>query len=119
MKTHKDLQVWQDAVELVINIYKITENFPKGELYGLTNQIRRAAVSIPSNIAEGCGRNSAKELNCFLYYALGSLSELETQIIIALKLNYIKEEDEKTLLDKEMKNLFRLLTALIKSIKPK
>ncbi len=74
-------------MDLVSNIYKITEFFPNKELYGLTNQIRRAAVSIPSNIAEGAARNSKKEFIQFLYIALGSLSELETQIIIANRLD--------------------------------
>jgi len=78
MKTHKDLEVWKISIEMVTNIYKITRIFPKEEIYGLTNQMRRAAVSVPSNIAEGSGRNSNKEFVQFLYYAVGSLSELET-----------------------------------------
>jgi len=83
IKNHKDLEVWKKSMDLVSNIYKITEPFPNKELYGLTNQIRRAAVSVPSNIAEGAARSSKKEFIQFLYIALGSLSELETQIIIA------------------------------------
>ena len=78
IRNHKDLEVWKKSMDLVSNIYKITESFPNKELYGLTNQIRRAAVSIPSNIAEGAARNSKKEFIQFLYIALGSLSELET-----------------------------------------
>ncbi|MBF0598339.1 four helix bundle protein [Faecalibacter rhinopitheci] len=91
MKTHKDLNVWKNSVDLVTNIYKETQSFPKEELYGLTSQIRRSAVSIPSNIAEGAARHSNKEYIQFLYIALGSLAELETQLIIAYNLNYLRE----------------------------
>ena len=80
-------------MDLVSSIYKITESFPNKEVYGLTNQIRRAAVSIPSNIAEGAARNSKKEFMQFLYIALGLLSELETQIIIASRLEYLNNLD--------------------------
>ena len=89
MLTHKDLDVWKLGIELVEEIYKITSKFPKNEIYGLISQMRRAAVSIPSNISEGAARDSAKEFIQFLYVALGSLSELETQVIIAKKLSYI------------------------------
>lgn len=89
MKTHKDLDAWKNAIALVTDIYKITKDFPSDEKYGLTSQIRRSAVSIPSNIAEGAGRNHDKEFIQFLYIALGSLSELETQMIISLNLNFI------------------------------
>lgn len=89
MLTHKDLDVWKLGIELVEEIYKITSKFPKNEIYGLISQMRRAAVSIPSNISEGAARDSTKEFIQFLYVALGSLSELETQVIIAKKLSYI------------------------------
>jgi four helix bundle protein len=92
MKTHKDLLAWKNSINLVTDIYKLTESFPKEELYGLTNQLRRCAVSVPSNIAEGAGRNSKKEYVQFLYISLGSLSELETQLIISQNLAFIKEE---------------------------
>lgn len=85
MKTHRDLDVWKKSVSLVTSIYEITKSFPKEEIYGLTNQIRRAAVSVPSNIAEGSARQGNKEFIQFLYIALGSLTELETQ------LNYCKQ----------------------------
>jgi four helix bundle protein len=94
VKSHKDLKVWKESMELVILIYAATKEFPKDELYGLTSQIKRASISIPSNIAEGAGRKGAKEFIRFLYIALGSLSELETQIEIALNLNYVKNLDE-------------------------
>lgn len=89
MQGHKDLRVWQFAMDLVVFIYELTRNFPKDEVYGLVSQIRRAAVSIPSNIAEGYGRRSAKELHRFINNALGSLLELETQIELAARLGYI------------------------------
>jgi four helix bundle protein len=88
VKSHKDLKVWQESMDLVIQIYKISEDFPKHEIYGLSSQIRRAAVSIPSNIAEGAGRSGEKEFIRFLYIALGSLSEVETQLEISQRLNY-------------------------------
>jgi four helix bundle protein len=78
--SHKDLKVWQESMDLVIQIYKLAENFPKHEVYGLSSQIRRASISIPSNIAEGAGRKGGKEFTRFLYIALGSLSEIETQL---------------------------------------
>lgn len=90
MKTHKDLDVWKLGMDLVTNVYLMTKEFPKIEMYGLTSQMRRSAVSIPSNIAEGAARQSNKENLQFLYIALGSLSELETQAIIASRLAYLQ-----------------------------
>ncbi|SDS02494.1 four helix bundle protein [Gramella sp. MAR_2010_147] len=90
---HKELDVWKKSIELVETIYKISAEFPASEIYGLTNQIRRASVSISSNIAEGAGRNSDKELLYFLNVALGSLAEVETQVEIALRLNFISTAD--------------------------
>jgi four helix bundle protein len=87
--SHKDLKVWQESMDLVIQIYKLAENFPKHEVYGLSSQIRRASISIPSNIAEGAGRKGGKEFTRFLYIALGSLSEIETQLEMSQRLNYI------------------------------
>ncbi len=92
MKTHKDLEVWKKSVDFVTTIYIETQNFPKGEIYGLTSQMRRAAVSISSNIAEGSARQGNKELVQFLYIALGSAVELDTQLNIARNLTYINEE---------------------------
>ena len=89
IRNHKDLNVWKKSIDLVDIIYKMTKSFPKEELYCLTSQIRRSAISVPSNIAEGAARSSKKEFIQFLYIALGSLSELETQIIIANRQGYL------------------------------
>jgi len=102
MHRYKKLQVWQKAIDLAVEIYKITEKLPKQEQYGLISQINRAVISIPSNIAEGAGRNSNKEFNNFLGYSLGSSFELDTQLTISNRLNYIdhlsfkKAEEELT-----------------------
>ena len=116
MKTHKDLEIWKIAIDMVTKIYAITKEFPKEEIYGLTNQIRRAAVSVPSNIAEGAGRSSNKEFLQFLYYAKGSLSEIETQLIIAHNLCYINDM-QKQEIDDILSSLFKMSYGLIQSIK--
>ena len=90
---HKNLNSWQKAMDLVTIVYSITNNFPKREKYSLTDQIRRSAVSIPSNIAEGAGRESTNEYLRFLNIAMGSLSELETQLLLAVRLHYLNDED--------------------------
>jgi four helix bundle protein len=90
LKTHKDLELWKKAMELAEKIYSLTAKFPKEEIYGLTAQLRRSAVSVPSNIAEGAARNSHKEFIQFLYISMGSISELETQIILAKRLKLLK-----------------------------
>ena len=90
MRRHHELQVWREAIELVEEAYRLTSAFPREELYGLTSQMRRAAVSVPSNIAEGAARQSEREFLQFLIIARGSLSELETQVLIAEKLGYMK-----------------------------
>jgi four helix bundle protein len=88
MKGHRDLLVWQESISLVKEIYAVTRSLPDDEKFGLTSQMRRAAVSVPSNIAEGAARGSQREFAQFLVIARGSLSELETQLIIAKELNY-------------------------------
>jgi four helix bundle protein len=93
VKDYKDLKVWQKGIEVVDKIYSVTHSFPKDELYGLVNQMRRAAVSIPSNIAEGFVRQHTKEYKQFLYSSLGSCAELDTQLIIANRRNYITQTD--------------------------
>lgn len=99
-KTHKDLNVWKESMSLVLDIYEITRKFPDYEKFSLSNQMQRCAVSIPSNIAEGAARSSVKEFIQFLYISLGSLSELETQLIISYKLNYISDTNFKDLANK-------------------
>ena len=91
-RPHKNLDVWKESVALATEIYKITSNFPKSEIYGIVSQMRRAAVSVPSNIAEGAARNSDKEFAQFLNIAGGSLSELDTQVEISFNLDYIGNE---------------------------
>ena len=97
MNYFKELKVWQKAIDLVTEIYTKSQEFPKEELYGLTSQIRRSAVSIPSNIAEGCGRKTNKDFANFLGISLGSAFELETQLIIAKNLNFMNSDDFKIL----------------------
>ena len=97
MGTFKDLLAWQKSLTLAKKVYQVTGNFPTEERFGVVNQMRRCAVSIPSNIAEGYGRGSDKELLRFLYVALGSSNELETQLILSLELSFMKEEDSRML----------------------
>lgn len=113
---HKRLEVWKESISLVLDIYKTTQKFPQEELYGLAKQIRRCAVSIPSNIAEGCARQTHKESTQFLHISLGSGAELETQLIIANELGYIKNADE--LLDK-LNQVRKMIVGLIKFYKTK
>ena len=116
MKDHKDLEVWKSAIDLVMGIYEATAQFPKEELFGLTAQMRRAAVSIPSNISEGAARQTGKEFVQFLFIALGSASELETQLIIAEKLHYLQSAD--TLLAR-IASTKKLLNGLIRHYRNK
>ena len=116
MKTHKDLEVWKNSISLVTRIYSLTKDFPKEELYGLTNQMRRCAVSIPSNIAEGAARNSVKEFIQFLYIASGSLAELETQLLVSYNLTYLSEEDFKAL-ENYIKLIGGQLSGLLRNLK--
>ncbi len=113
VKTHKDLEVWKVSVEFVTELYLLTNTFPKSELFGLTSQIRRAAISIPSNIAEGAARKNTREFIQFLYISLGSLSEIETQIIIAKNINYVNDIQQTT---SKIQFIRILLTRLIKSL---
>ncbi len=115
MKSHKDLIVWQRSMEHVSAIYVATRSFPKDELFGIVSQMRRAAVSIPSNIAEGYGRLYGNETKKFLSNALGSASELETQLIISKNLDYLPVEQAQDLIIK-IEEIIRMLTALVKSL---
>lgn len=90
---HKDMDVWKKSLDLVTDVYSVTSNFPTDEKFGIVSQIRRAAVSIPSNIAEGCARYSDKEVLHFLDIAAGSLAELETQLLISKNLGFLRDDD--------------------------
>lgn len=109
MKTHKDLDVWNEGIELVVKVYKIVQRFPKEERFGLADQIKKSAVSIPSNIAEGAARHSKKEFLQFLYISLGSISELETQLIIANKLGFLNNNEIFSLIEKEKYKVLGLI----------
>ncbi len=114
--SYRDLQVWQEGRKLSSVIYKITASFPSSEQFGITNQMRRAVVSIPSNIAEGFGRASAREKNQFYYVAKGSLAELETQCYIACDIGYITEKQLEDIIEPASLT-HRLLQGLIKANK--
>jgi four helix bundle protein len=115
IKNFQDLRIWQIGIEVVKDIYILTKKFPKEELYGLTSQMRRSAISIPSNIAEGFRRYHNKEYKQFLYILLGSCAELETQIIIANELDYIKETNKIELIEK-IKYICRMTVKLIQKL---
>jgi len=115
-KTHKDLEIWKDGIKLVTRIYKLTKNFPNEELYGLTSQMRRAAVSYPSNIAEGAARESITEYIRYIYISLGSLSELETQLIISRNLGFSSDIDDLLL---DIQALNSRTRSLVKYLKKK
>lgn len=111
MRPHERLDVWKKAVEFVVAVYRATESFPRDERFGLTSQLRRAAVSIPANIAEGAGRKSQKEFAYFLSNSQGSASEVETELLIARRLNYLKQ-DEYLALRSSLDDIGRMLTGL-------
>lgn len=113
---HQDLDIWKKSINIVTLIYKVTENFPQHELYGLTNQIRRSAISIPSNIAEGCARFSDKDTLHFLSIAVGAIAELQTQLLIAKNLQYIQNSDKIT---DELEIIKKMILNLSKHLKSK
>ena len=117
-KPHKKLEAWKQAMDLVIDVYRETENFPSQEIYGLTNQIRRAAVSIPSNIAEGAARQTKKEFGNYLHMAQGSLSELDTQLELARRLGYLDPDNWKVI-DQRMERIDKMITGLIRHLSKK
>jgi four helix bundle protein len=110
--SYKELRAWKQAVDLALEVYRLTEGFPRSELYGLTTQIRRSAVSVPSNIAEGKGRFSDREFALFLRHARGSLLELETQLFIAGKLGYLSIKVAESLA-RDTEQLAKALNALL------
>ena len=118
LKNYKELKVWQASYKTCLHIYKVTKQFPKEDMYGLTSQIRRSAVSIPSNIAEGYGRKTTLEYVRFLYIAYGSVCELETQTMICGDLDYVRKE-KLDQLKKEIGDVERMLKAMIKSLESK
>ena len=115
IKSFKELEIWKKGIELVKEIYALTENFPSAEVYGLTSQMRRCSISIPSNVAEGFKRRHAKEFKQFLNIALGSLAELETQIIIAEELHYSFNGKE-ALISELIDHLNRMIVSLSKKL---
>jgi four helix bundle protein len=114
-KGYRDLLVWQKAINLVAMIYTAAKHFPKNEMYGLTNQMQRCAVSIPSNIAEGHGRSSNNDFRRFLYISLGSLAELDTQLEIAKRISYIELEESKSI-DEKISQIRKMLYGLVNSL---
>jgi four helix bundle protein len=114
-KSYRDLEVWQKAMDLVVECYRITNKFPRSELYGLTSQLRRAAVSVPSNIAEGRERQHTKEFVQHLAIAYGSLAELETHLQIAQRLNYLDSRQVRQVLEKTSE-VGRMLNGLRRSL---
>ena len=116
MRPHHKLEAWIKAIQLVTDVYKSSEGFPKEERYGLTSQIRRAAVSIPANLAEGAGRRSSKEFAHFLSNSQGSASELETELIIANRLGYLDETTFAKLIS-QLERIGRLITGLTRHVR--
>ena len=116
--SYQDLKVWQFGMDLAVAVYQLTQDFPKQEIYGLASQLRRAAVSVTSNIAEGAARDSTKEFLNFLSIALGSLAEIETQLILAQRLSYLSEQDLQICLSKTSE-IGRMVRGLQKALKAK
>lgn len=117
-KPHRNLEAWKQSMDLAIEVYGATETFPSQEIYGLTNQIRRAVVSVPSNIAEGAARQTKKEFANFLHIAQGSLSELDTQLELARRLGFLLETSWRDL-DSRMVQIDKMLTGLIRHVTKK
>lgn len=115
MKNFRDLSIWQKSHNLALDVYKATGDFPREESYGLTSQIRRASVSIPANIAEGCGRQGDAELGRFLQMSVGSASELEYHLLLAHDLNFLPDDDY-FLLDNKVIEVKRMIAVLIKKL---
>jgi len=116
MRPHEKLEVWRRGVDFVVDVYKATELFPREERFGLTSQIRRAAVSVPANIAEGAARQTPREFVNFLSIAQGSASEAETELLIALRLGYLSEQTHSSL-RAELDELGRMLVGLSRRVK--
>lgn len=117
VRSYRDLKVWQQGIDLIPRVYETLQSFPKVEQYALANQIRRAAVSVPANIAEGNARHHRKEYLRSLYIARGSLAELETLLIVAQRLDYLNAHQLETL-NQDIRQLQRTLQGLIRSLTP-
>ena len=115
IQNHRDLIVWQKAMDLVVSVYRVSKTFPKEETYGLTSQLRRAAVSVPANIAEGQGRRSKSEFRQFLGNARGSLLELDTHLEVALRLDYLGTQEHSQLRG-QIHEVGRILNGLLRSL---
>jgi four helix bundle protein len=114
MRNYRTLDVWKESHELTLQVYKVTERFPSGELYSLTSQIRRACYSIPMNIAEGCGKSTEADFARFLDISSGSASELDYQLLLVRDLGYVSPETYQDLSEK-LNHIRRMLTSLIKT----
>ena len=114
-RSHRDLKVWQISLDLTETLYRVTASWPNDERFGLVSQVRRAAVSVPANIAEGAGRRTSGEFAHFIGIARGSLAELETLLIIARRLDYVDESVHRALFD-ELLELGRMATGLLRSL---
>ena len=117
-KPHKKLEAWKQSMDLAIGVYRATATFPREEIYGLTNQARRAVVSVPSNIAEGAARQTKREFANFLHISQGSLSELDTQLELARRLGFLRETSWRDL-DSRMVQIDKMLTGLIRHVTKK
>lgn len=113
MHNFKELKVWQKAIDLILEVYRLTESYPKSELYGVISQTQRAAVSISCNISEGCGKSTKKDFKRFLEIGLGSTNELENLVIVANRLGYLKNQDFVDI-EEKIQEINRMLKALIK-----
>ena len=116
MRPHQKLDLWRKAIDFVLAIYRLTERFPKEEKFGLTSQMRRAAVSVAANIAEGAARTSVKEFMQFLSHSQGSASEVDTELVIAFRLGYLPEKDYLDL-SEDLDDIGRMLTRLSQSLR--
>ncbi len=117
MRNFRNYDVWNAGVDFSVHVYELTEKFPRKELYALCDQLQRASVSIPSNIAEGCSRRSQNEFAHFLEISLGSSYEVETQMEIARRLKYVKEEQFEDIIT-EVQSIEKRLTSLINTVRP-
>ncbi|MBQ0907621.1 four helix bundle protein [Flavobacterium sp. F-328] len=117
VKSYKELLIWQKGIKIVVLVYKLTKDFPKDEIYALTSQLKRASVSVPSNIAEGFGRQTDKSFNHFLNIARGSLNEIETQLIIGKELGFITDDNLITEIMSLIEEESKMINAFAKNLK--